>query len=179
MPEFILTPEKTKLPSAPSLLDQIHKMGFPVEVTVKGKPDQWEDLRFHEPGPPEVECLVSYDEGEGKFSLHVSSDAPPKAYDLQLHLVELLLKNLGGQVDNRHTRERHTAAEFFKKMQHHRVSQNNPWDYFWLAFSWAVVLFGGFLYFALRPALRPFIVPIFILALLSASGQTYSLLKNK
>jgi hypothetical protein len=179
MPEFILTPEKKALPSAPSLLNQIHEMGFPVEINVKGKPENWEDLRFHEAGPPEVECLVSYDGRQGRYSLQVSSDAPPKAYDLQLALVELLLKNLGGQVDNRVTRERFTAAEFVRKMTHHRISQSNPWDSYWLAFSWVVVFFGLFLSFTLHPGLKGVILSIVVLALVSAVGLTYTRFKNK
>jgi hypothetical protein len=178
MPEFILTPESKTLPSVPSLLDQIHEMGFPVEINVKGQPDHWEDLRFHEPGPPEVECLLSYDGGQGRYTFYVSSDAPPKAYDLQLHLVELLLKNLGGRVDNKLTRERYTSSEFMKKMARHRAAQNNPWDLFWLVFSWAVVLFALFLFFSLHPGLRAYVVTILLLALVSAVGLTLARLKN-
>jgi len=179
MPEFILTPEQKKIPTAHSLLEQIHKMGFPVEINVKGRPENWEDLRFHQPGPPDVECLVSYDGGQGRYTLQVSSDAPPKAYDLQLSLVELLLKLLGGQVDNRFTRERFTAGEFMKKMTHHRVAQNNPWDLFWLGFSWIVVAFGVFLSFSVHPELKGVVLSIVVLAFLSASGLTYTRFKSK
>jgi hypothetical protein len=179
MPEFILTPEKNKIPSAHSLLEQIHRMGHPVEIHVTGKPENWTELRFHQPGPPEVECLVSYDSGQGLYTLHVNSDAPPKAYDLQLALVELLLKSLGGQVDNRFTRERYSAEEFMKKMARHRVAQNNPWDPFWLGFSWVVVLFGIFLSFSLHPEIRGVVLSIVVLAMVSAVGLTYTRIKNK
>jgi hypothetical protein len=154
-------------------------MGFPVEINVVGKPENWEDLRFHESGPPEVECLVSYEREKNRYTLHVNSDAPPKAYDLQLALVELFLKNLGGQVDNRFTRERYSAEEFITKMTHHRVSQNNPWDPFWMGFSWVVVLFGIFLSFSLHSELKGAVLSIVALALISAVGLTYTLIKNK
>jgi len=179
MPEFILTPEQKTHPTAPDLLDQIHKVGFPVEINVKGKPDSWDALRFYEPGPPEVECLVSFDGDTGKYNLHVSADAPAKAFELQLALVELFLKNLGGQVDNRHTRERFTASEFALKMRLHRVSQDNPWDWFWLVFSWLVVIFGLFLFFGLHPTMKPYVLSIMALSLVSAVGLTYTRFKNK
>ncbi len=179
MPEFILTPEKKTLPQAPSLLDQIHKLGFPVEINVKGKPENWESLRFYEPGPPEIECHVIYDAEEGRYVLQVSSDSPTEAYDLQLSLVEILLKNLGGQVDNRFTRERFSAAEFIKKMAHHRGSLSAHWDILWLVFSWAVVFFGIFLCFSVHPGMQGAVVSIVVLALISAAGLTYTRFKSK
>jgi hypothetical protein len=66
-----------------------------------------------------------------------------------------------------------------KKMTHHRVAQNNPWDLFWLGFSWIVVAFGVFLSFSVHPELKGVVLSIVVLAFLSASGLTYTRFKSK
>lgn len=172
MAEYILTPEKTEQPSGLELMEELHRRGFPVEIHLTGQDKQWEAIRFTEPGPPEVECLLSY--GSEGYIISISQDAPPSASDLQTSLVETLLQDLGGQVDNVNTRERFTPEEFTAKLKHQQDSAAPAKERFWIVFSWAVVVMALGIYFVISPDKRDLVVVILVLSFLSAALQTYS-----
>ena len=178
MAEFHIKPDSKKIPSAPHLMEELHRVGVPVEINVKGKADQWDAVRFSEPGPPEIECFASFDPEDGTFTVSLPHDAPLAARELQLFITNEILKEVGGQVDNTTTREHFSAAQFAAMVRDHHLSKNDPWDRFWLVFSWAVVLFGLFLYFSLSSSLRTMDLTIVGLALISAIGLTFTKLRS-
>jgi len=173
LPEYIVTPESTQLPPAPALLEDLHRRGFSVEIALKGTADQWEAVRFLDPGPPHVECNLSRD-ANGRLTITTPSDAPHEALDLQAHLVGLLLDELGGQADNTHTRERFNREEFARKLKHHHAPKGGMKELAWIAFSWAVVLAAAFLYFSVPPHLKPVDLVVVFISFLSAAGFTYT-----
>ncbi len=178
MAEYILTPEKKNQPPALELMEELHRRGFPVEINLKGRDPKWDAIRFFQPGPPEIECFLSFDADNGSYSVAVSQDAPPSAADLQIFLVDALLQNLGGQVDNVNTRERFTPEEFGARLKRHHNPSERMKEWFWVAFSWAVSVLALGIYFVVAPHLRQLVALILVLSSLSALLQTYSHLKN-
>jgi len=178
MAEYVLTPEKNEQPSGLQLLEELHRRGFPVEIHVKGEDRKWEAIRFSEPGPPEVECILSYDAEAGLYTAFVSQDAPPSAVELQVFLVDSLLRELGGRADNTNTRERFTPEQFAEKIRHHHGPARKLGDYLWIGFSWLVVLLASLMYFIIAPNLQHLVLVILFLAFLSAVLQTVTHIKN-
>jgi hypothetical protein len=174
MAEYIVTPDKKDLPSGPSLLEELHRRGYPVEINVKGTAEKWEMIRFFDPGPPEMECLITHDAPNGRFSVSVSTDAPPQATELQMNLVDIMLRQLGGQTDNSTTRERYSAKQFTTHLKKLHGTSDKAKDIVWLGFSWGIVVLGILLYFSLPPSMKPVDVVVVFLSLLSAGGLTYS-----
>lgn len=178
MAEYILTPEKTEQPSAFELMEELHRRGVPVEIHLKGEDREWESIRFTESGPPEIECLLSFNAGDGTYSVSVSQDAPPSAKDLEVYLVDTLLQTLGGQTDNLNTRERFTPEQFALKIKQHHNPSTEKKELVWIAFSWAVVFLALGVYFFGSPHLHELVMVILILSFLSAVLQTYSHFKH-
>jgi hypothetical protein len=174
LPEYVVTPEAATPLPAPALLEGLHRRGFPVEIVIKGAADQWESIRFTEPGPKEVECSLIRDTASGRLTVTTASDATPEAVDLQAHLVGLLLDELGGQADNSYTRERFNAQEFARKLRHHHAPRGGFREIAWLVFSWIVVALGVALYFSVPDHLKPVDLVVVIIAFLSAVGFTYT-----
>ena len=178
MAEYILTPDEKEAPPGTYLLEELHRRGFPVEIRLKGSDRQWESVRFFEPGPPEIDCLLSRDE-QGLLRVSIPQDAPQEARDLQLYLAEAILEKTGGYADHSSTRERYTAQQLSAKLRMLRRSDRGPRDLFWLIFAWAVVLLGGGAVYSLQAPLRYAALLVLVVALLSAAGQTYSHLKGE
>ncbi len=178
MAEYILSPEKKERPSGLELMDELHRRGFSVEINLKGRDPEWDAIRFYQPGPPEIECFLSFDPGNGSYAVAVSQDAPPSAADLQIFLVDTLLQNLGGRVDNIETRERFTPEEFAAKLKRHHNPSNRKKEWFWVVFSWAVAVLALGIYFGVAPPLRQLVALILVLSSLSAALQTYSHFKS-
>jgi len=177
LPEYIIKPGKKELPAGPYLLDELHRRGFPVEINIKGPADHWDAIRFYEPGPPEIECFLSFEEEEGVYNVSVPTDSPHQAVDLQMFLVDLLLKDLGGQADNTATRERFTPQQFSVKLKDHHASTGGSKDLFWIVFSWLVVSLGILVFF-FSPQSRSLVPFIILFSLLSAVGLTYAHFKK-
>lgn len=168
MSEYVITPSQKRLPSATHLMDELHHFGFPVEINLKGADTQWESIRFFEPGPPEIECLLSIDK-DGRFTVSASVDTSLTTRELQLFLVNVLLKEVGGQVDHTGTRERFTAEEFARRIKK-REGIKTPSDIFWMLFPWIVVALGLGLYFIISPQLRSMDLIIVAFSFFSALG---------
>lgn len=178
MAEYVLIPEKKLQPSAFELMEELHRRGLPVEIHLKGQDREWEDIRFFESGPPEIECWLSYDAGKENYTVTISPDAPFSAIELQAFLVDILLQNLGGQADNINTRERFTPEQFALKVKDHHSSSAQLKELGWIGFSWAVVGLALGSYFFAASHLRPTVVAVLVLSFLSAALQTYSHFKN-
>jgi len=177
MAEYIITPEKTGIPSAMTLLEELHRRGLPVEISLKGTDERWESIRFLEPGPPEIKCTAIYNGSKGNFSVNMPTNSPHQALELQLALVDVLLEEVGGQVDNTETRERYNSQQFTAKLRQLQGASGGPNDLFWILFSWAVAVIAVVMYFTLPK----FHLPVLIIALFSlgsAVGQTLPKLKN-
>ncbi len=177
MAEYIITPEKNDLPTAPALLEELHRRGLPVEITVKGTADKWESVRFLEPGPPEIKCTLGYNETKGVFSVSMPTNSPHQALELQLCLVDVLLRELGGQADNVETRERYSPQQFTAKLREFQGLSGSSNDLFWILFSWGVVVLAVIIYFRV-PKFHPLVLIIALLSLASAIGQTLPKLKS-
>ena len=173
MPNYVISPDQNSLPEGPYLMEQLHRRGFPVEINVKGPAQSWNEIRFYEPGPPELECFLSVNEKNGSLNVSVSNDSPLEARELQIFLVDLLLQELGGQADNTDTRERFTSKEFAEKIKHHFGSTHKTKDLLWIVFSWAVFAAGIAIYF-FAPQFHGLVSIVLVLSLLSAAGLTYS-----
>jgi hypothetical protein len=177
MAEYIITPENTSLPTGPYLMEELHRRGFPVEITLKGEADDWRSIVFFEEGPPEVKCTLSHDAKSGLFTISTTSRASLQSQDLQLFLVELLLQEVGGQADNTETRERYNQKQLSLKIKRlHGLTTGA--DIFWLCFSWAIVLFAVLMYFSVDPNLRSMGLVVLVLSSLGAIGLTISHFKS-
>jgi hypothetical protein len=177
MAEYVITPELKSLPSAAGLMDELHIRGFPVEINRKGSDLEWEAVRFFEPGPPEIECFLSYDSVEGTYTVSAPHDAVSETMELFLFLVGILLQKVGGRADNKVTRERYTAEQFQSRLKKHRHSDKAK-DLFWLFFSWGVVAVGLIVFFLISAGSRHLVMVVLALSLLSAAGLTYSHYKS-
>lgn len=177
MAEYIITPEKNFLPPAPRLMEELHRRGFPVEITLKGTAEEWQSVAFFEEGPPEVQCALTCDPQDGRFVVATASNASPQSLDLQLFLVELLLQEVGGQADNSETRERYDKKQMSNKIKRlHGLSTGA--DIFWIVFAWVIVLLGVLLYFSIDPGLRTMNLVILVISALGAVGLTYTHFKR-
>lgn len=159
-------------------MEELHRRGVPVEIHLKGQDREWESIRFTESGPPEIECLLSFDGGDKTYSVSVSQDAPLSAEFLEVYLVDALLQTLGGQVDNLNTRERFTPEQFTLKIKQHHNPSAEKKELVWIAFSWLVVILAVGVYFLGSPRIHELVVVILILSFLSAALQTYSHFKH-
>ena len=177
MAEYIITPEKSDLPTAPDLMEELHRRGLPVEITVKGTAEQWESVKFVELGPPEIKCTLAHNGAKGTFSVQMPTNSPHQALELQLSLVDVLLRLLGGQADNTETRERYNPQQFTAKLREFQGLSGGPHELLWIFFSWVVVLVAVIMYFAM-PKFHVLILILALLSLASAVGQTLPKLKN-
>jgi hypothetical protein len=174
MAEYVITPEIKALPSATGLMDALHKRGFPVEINLKGSDLEWDAVRFYEPGPPEIECFLSYDPGDGVYTVSAPNDAVPETMELFHFLAGVLLQKVEGRADNPATRERYSAGQFSAKLKKHKRSSGKSKDIFWLFFSWGVVVVGSLVFLLIGTDLRYPALVVLFLSLLSAAGLTYS-----
>ena len=173
MAEFLLTPETKNQPAGTRLMEELHRRGYPVEITLKGPDQAWQTVRFYEQGPPEVECLLDFDSPNGTYKISVSRDASHPSADLQLHLVGALLQELGGRVDNLSTQERFTPSQFAAKLRTQGNPRRGAGELLWIGFAWAVAA-GSFLALVMGPGpSRPIIGLVLAFASLSAAGLTY------
>ena len=177
MAEYVITPAKKELPEGPAIMDELHRRGFPVEINVTGTALVWEAIRFYEPGPPEIECFLSREEEDGLLKLSLPADSASEAVSLQLNLVDLLLAKVGGLAENTATRERFIPEEFSAKLKALRGAPTGLKDFFWIGFSWSVVL-AGILIWISSPQARTLAPAVVFLSFLSAAGLTYSLFKG-
>ncbi len=179
MADYVFTPDEKTRPAGTRLMEDLHRRGFPVEINLTGPDREWESIRFYEAGPPELECLLTYDPEGGRYKISVSRDASPRSHELQLFLVDSLLQELGGQVDNKSTLERFTPSQFTAKLKAIHNPVGRVKDLVWIGFSWAVVAAGLTALFAGSRQSREMVVLVIIFASISALGLTYSHLKNE
>lgn len=159
-------------------MEELHRRGLPVEINVKGTAENWDSIRFYEPGPPEIECFLSHEESNGELNISISVDSSLEARDLQMFLVDILLKNVGGRVDHTGTRERYTAEEFAKKVKDIHGKTSGASDTPWIVFSWAMVVISLFGFWIL-PRYNYWALAAAALSLAGALGLTLPKFRSK
>jgi hypothetical protein len=171
MSEYVITPDRKDPPSGHVLMEELHRRGLPVEISVKGTVDKWESIRFTESGPPETECQLTLDPS-GTLKASISVDSNMEARDLQMVLVDVILAEVGGRADHTATRERYTAEQFARKVRDQRGRPPSEADLPWIVFSWAMVgvsLMG----FCVLPRFHYFALVAAALSLVGALGLTW------
>ncbi len=178
MPDYLITPETNEPPAGTRLMEELHKKGFPVEITLNGPDGAWESIKFFEEGR-EAECILSRLADSNNYKISVTRDASPAALDLQLHLVEALLRAVGGIADHAVTRERLDYRQFSLKLQAHHSGEHKPSDWVWIAFAWAVALGSLVAFLQIAGPNRWTVLVVMVFASLSALGLTYLQLKHE
>ena len=178
MPDYVITPETNDPPAGTRLMEELHRKGFPVEITLKGPDGSWDSIKFFEEGR-EAECVLSRLGDSNNYKVSVSRDASHASLDLQLHLVEAMLREVGGVTDHAVTRERLDLKQFSLKLQAHHSGDRKATDWVWVAFAWAVALGALFAFTQVAGPNRWTVLVIALFASLSAIGLTYLQLKRE
>jgi hypothetical protein len=176
--EYVITPDDQSRPSGHHLMEELHRRGLPVEINVKGTAEEWDSIRFYEPGPPEIECFLSHEPSNGQLNVSISVDSSLEARDLQMFLVDILLKKVGGRVDHTGTRERYTAEEFSKKVKSLHGSSAGETDLQWILFSWVMVAIS-LLGYCVLPRFNYWALAAGALSLAGALGLTIPKFRSK
>lgn len=179
MSEYLIKPDPGPKPLGTKLLEEIHRRGFPVEITLTGPDEDWSAIRFMDAGPPEAECLLSFEAGTNAYKVVISRDAPRSAVELQLYLVETLLQEVGGYADHTGTRERLDHGQFIAKLRAHAGDAPKTMDWVWLVFSWLVVVAALTAFLQVQGPNRWTVLVVMIFALVSAAGLTWSHFKHE
>lgn len=180
MPEYIVYPSHKTTPTPEYLLSELHRRRWEVELNVKGGGRNWEGIRFYQEGPPEIECFVMHDFKYNRFHVTLPETPCEKAQDLQLQVVDVLLRTLGGDAEETSSHRRFNAPEFAT----HLLFRKRPLLPFefrkvgWPLFAWLTTGFGaGIAAFGPADAFLPSLLLAF-LALISALGLTFYLKKT-
>lgn len=147
MAEFVLHPEKRDFPSASALERALEIRGWRVSPSVKGSGRAWEAVRFHTPGPPEIEVFLLHDPERGTLHVSVPEGAPARATWLQADLAHLLLGELGGEVEESPGGPRLGVEAFYRRVVRptgfrRHLAERNLIDWFWPCFSWTFAVLG-------------------------------------
>lgn len=178
MSDYLITPENRDQPAGTRLMEELHRKGYPVEITLKGPDSAWESVRFIEHDAQGSECVVSLDP-KGVYRVSISPDAPLSARELQLYVVETLLKEVGGVADHSTTRESLNLQQFSLKLKTHHAGDRKASDWVWVGFAWAVALGAFFAFARTEGPNRWTVLVVAVFASLSALGLTYSQIKHE
>ena len=180
MPEYIVYPAHKTAPTPEYLLSELHRRRWEVELNVKGGGRNWEGIRFYREGPPEIECFILHDFKFNRFHVSLPESCPEDASDLQLHVVDILLRTLGGDAEDLVNHRRFNAPEFAS----HMLFRRRPFLPFelralgWPLFAWLTTGFGaGIAFFGREEAFIPALI-LTVTAFLSALGLTFYLKKT-
>jgi len=180
LPEYVVYPSHKTAPTPEFILAELHRRHWEVELNVQGGGRNWEGIRFTQEGPPEIECFVLHDFKYNRFHISLPEEHSEKARDLQLHVVDVLLKTLGGDAEDLATHRRFNAPEFGT----HMLFRKRPFLAFeikalgWPLFAWLTAGFGvGVALFGRAEARIPALV-LTLVAALCAAGLTFYLKKN-
>lgn len=190
MNEYLVTPHKKGLPSGHHLLEELHRRGLPATLDLKGTDTKWEAILFSEPGPPPMECFLEHSPSQGNFKISLPKDTPQEAEEMKIALADILLRELGGHVQDTSSNERLDLAGFLEKTKTHTAahmtksssSSKSPssktklgtTDVLWILFAWALAAAGLEVYLAMPQYQHPITLGVAGLALLSALGLTFS-----
>lgn len=174
MAEYRLTPLQKECPTPTDLLRKLHDRGFSVEVNLNGAADNWGALRFYGEGPSELECFLIRDEETRDLTASIPQEAPPGSKDLLLHLIDILLKDLGGSIEDATTQKRWTAEEFLKQNRYLPKPVRPVKDWTWLVFSWLLTAAAVAAYFNVPSNLHLLALTVIVFTGVSAVGLSLS-----
>jgi hypothetical protein len=115
----------------------------------------------------------------GIYRVSIPPDASFASRELQLYLVETLLREVGGVADHGTTRERLNLQQFSQKLKTHHAGDRKASDWVWVGFAWAVALGALFAFTQVLGPNRWTVLVVAIFASLSALGLTYLQLKHE
>jgi hypothetical protein len=176
--EYRLTPFQKKCPAPSDLLRKLHERGFLVEVRLDGLADNWGALRFYEEGPSELECFLIRDEETRDLTASIPQDSSPRSKELLLRLIDMLLKDLGGSIEEAATQEHWTAEEFLEQNCHLSKSARPVKDWAWLLFSWILTVAAVAAYFNVPSNLHLLALTVIVFTGVSAVGLSFSSAKG-
>ena len=190
MNEYLITPHKKGLPSGHHLLEELHRRGLPATLDLKGTDTKWEAILFSEPGPPPMECFLEHDPAQGNFKIGLPKDTPKEAEEMKIALADILLRELGGHVQDTSTNERHDLAGFLEKTKTHtaaHMTQSSSStksvsskaklgtaEVLWILFAWGLAAAALTVYFTMPQHQHTITLGVAGLAFLSALGLTFS-----
>ena len=177
MSDYLITPETRDQPAGTQLLEELHRKGFPVEITLKGPDTTWESIRFTEHDAKDSECILSFD--GGTYRISIPPDASFSSRELQLYLVQTLLQEVGGVADHGTTRERLNLEQFNLKLKSHHADDHKASEWVWIGFAWAIALGAFFAFTQVAGPNRWTVLIVAVFASLSALGLTYLQLKHE
>ena len=140
----------------------------------------WESLRLSQTAPVELECFVVNDSNYHRFHVSLPEEYPETARDLQMHVVDILLKSMGGDAEDMATHHRFNAPEFAVQM----LFQKRPllpftWKSLqWPLFSWLTTSFGAGVFFFGKPEAKLPALALALIAFLCSVGLTLYLKKD-
>ena len=173
MPEYRITPRLQDFPAPADLLRKLEDRGFTLEVNLHGSLEHWNTLRFYREDPAEMECSLIRDGGD--LTVSTPEDSLLSSRELALELAGILLKDLGGSLEDAATKERWTAAGFLKKKQAPTGSPRRAGGLGWLLFSWGLAAAALAAYFELPSNLHLLALAVVFFAVIGAAGLTLSL----
>jgi hypothetical protein len=175
--DYLITPETRDQPAGTELLEELHRKGFPVEITLKGPDNAWESVRFVDHDAQDSEGTLSWD---GKvYRVSIPPDASFSSRELQLYLVETLLQKVGGVADHGATRERLNLQQFSLKLKAHHAGDRKASEWVWVGFAWAIALGACFAFTQVAGPNRWTVLIVAVFASLAALGLTYLQLKHE
>jgi hypothetical protein len=163
-------------------------------MDVKGTNYKWESIYFYDPVAPETQCFVERNLHSLVYKISLTQESTHESEELQIALAEILLHEVGGKVYNPVTKESDDLKSFrhrSKNISSEIVLEEAPGskksktpppslnEILWILFSWALVLFGVYIYQQAPQPRKTFFLIACVLALISASGITFSKTKTK
>jgi len=194
MTDYIITPDKKESPSSHLLSEELHRRALSVEMEVKGTNYKWESIYFHDPITPETHCFVERNLHSLVYKISLTPESTHESEELQNALVEIILHETGGKVYNPATKESHDLKSFRDQSKDSEFGFEGTTDssskrsktssppieeILWIIFSWALVLFGVYVYQNAPQPRKVFVLAACVLALISASGITFAKIKSK
>ena len=195
MPDYIITPDKHDIPSSHLLSEELNRRALSVEMEVKGTNYKWESIHFYDPSTPETQCFVERNTQSHVFKISLPADSTDESFEMQKALVEIFLQEIGGKVFDVQAKKSYDLKAFrnsAKGSSYEIDIEESPvisvgkirlkfstTDTLWLAFAWALVFFGLYVYFHAPEPRKIFVILADVLALVSAGGMTYTLTRSK
>jgi len=187
MTDYIITPDKKESPSSHRLSEELHRRALSVEMDVKGTNYKWENIHFYDPITPETRCFVERNIHSLVYKISLSPDSTHESEELQKALVEIILLEVGGKVYDPTAKESHDLKSFQNlsiengsssdeksESRKSKMSLPSSREIVWIVFSWALVLFGIYVYLNVPEPRKIFVLATCVLALISAGGITFS-----
>lgn len=192
MADYIITPDKRDIPSSHLLSEEMHRRALSVEMEVKGTNYKWESIHFYDPASPSTQCFLERNTQSHVFKISLPAESTEESGEMQRALVEIFLMEVGGKVFDIESKKSHDLKSFrnLTKGLSAEIEENSSRaltvpsklsqsDILWLVFAWAMVILGVYVYFQAPDSRKVLVIAADALALVSAGGMTYTLIRSK